>query len=197
MNTGVKNAVGGGSSISDTERNDSAAVKKAVGGGTSDNVNAGVNKAVAIGGGSGIADNVNRERQLGRRDIVTDTDNGFVYQPREVRRLRKQQTHTAVVGTRSANGRFRGAQAPSRYIFVYRFENEASASEIESHVKDNGIEPRSVVTVSHADALYQSFKLTVSVNDVAKTLDADLWPEGIMVRRYRTQSSKWRESPTN
>ena len=63
--------------------------------------------------------------------------------------------------------------------------------------KDNGIKPRSVVTVSHADALYKSFKLTVSVNDVAKTLDADFWPEGIMVRRYRTQSSKWRESLTN
>ena len=69
--------------------------------------------------------------------------------------------------------------------------------EIESHVKDNGIEPRSVVTVSHADAMYKSFKLTVSVNDVAKTLDADFWPEGIMVRRYRTKSSKWRESLTN
>ena len=39
-------------------------------------------------------------------------------------------------------GRFRGAQAPSRDIFVYRVENEASESEIESHVKDNGIEPR-------------------------------------------------------
>ena len=80
---------------------------------------------------------------------------------------------------------------------MYRVENEASESEIESHVKDNGIEPRSVVTVSHADALYKSFKLTVSVNDVAKTLDADFWPEGIMVRRYRTQSPKWRESLTN
>ena len=59
-----------------------------------------------------------------------------------MRRLRKQQTHTAVVGTRAANGRFRGAQAPSRDIFVYRVENEAPESEIESHVKDNGIEPR-------------------------------------------------------
>ena len=192
---GVKNAVGGG--IADTAQNDSAGVKKAVGGGTADNVNAGMKKAVAIGGGSGIADNVNNERPLGRRDNITDTDNGFAYQPREVRRLRKQQTHTAVVGTRAANGRFRGAQAPSRDIFVFRVENEASESEIESHVKDNGIEPRSVVTVSHADALYKSFKLTVSVNDVAKTLDADFWPEGIMVRRYRTQSSKWRKSLTN
>ena len=103
---GVKNAVGGGSGIADTAQNDS-------GGGTADNVNAGMKKAVAIGGGSGIADNVNNERPLGRRDNITDTDNGFTYQPREVRRLRKQQTHTAVVGTRAANGRFRGAQAPS------------------------------------------------------------------------------------
>ena len=49
-------------------------MKKAVGSGTSDNVNVGVKKGVAIGGGSGTAD-VNKERQLGRRDIVTDTDN--------------------------------------------------------------------------------------------------------------------------
>ena len=66
--------------------------------------------------------NVYKGRPLGRRDIVsvntTDTDNGFLYQPREVRRMRKQQSHSAVVGTREANGRFRGAQAPSRDIFV-------------------------------------------------------------------------------
>ena len=112
--------------------------------------------------------------------------------------MRKQQSHSAVVGTREANGRFRGAQAPSRDIFVYRVENDALESEIECHVKDNGIVPRSVETVSHADAIYKSFKLTVSVNDMGKVLDADFWPEGIMVRRYRTtQSPKWREALTN
>ena len=45
---------------------------------------------------------------------------------------------------------------------------------------------------------YTSFKLTVSVNDMGKVLDADFWPEGIMVCRYRTtQSPKWREALTN
>ena len=81
---------------------------------------------------------------------------------------------------------------------MYRVENDALESEIESHVKDNGIVPRSVETVSHADAMYKSFKLTVSANDMAKVLDADFWPECITVRRYRTtQSSNWRESLTN
>ena len=56
-------------------------MKNAVGGGTADNANAGVKKAVAIGGGCGIADKVNKERPLGRRDIITDSDNGFLYQP--------------------------------------------------------------------------------------------------------------------
>ena len=67
---------------------------------------------------------------------------------------------------------------------MYRAENDALESEIECHVKDSGIVPRSVETVSHADAMYKSFKLTVSVNDMGKVLDADFWPEGIMVRRY-------------
>ena len=76
------------------------------------------------------------------------------------------------IGTREANGRFRGAQASNRDIFVYRVENEALESDIESHVKDNGIVPRSAETVSHADAMYKS--------------------------RYRTtQSSKWREPLPN
>ena len=46
-------------------------------------------------------------RPLGRRDIVsvntTDTDNGFLYQPREVRRMRKQQSHSAFRGHRDDN----------------------------------------------------------------------------------------------
>ena len=206
--TGVKNAVGGGSGIADNEQSVNTGVRNAVGGGSgiagnAQNDNTGVKNAGAVAVDK--ADTVQNDykgRPLGRRDIVsvntTDTDNGFLYQPREVRRMRKQQSHSAVVGTREANGRFRGAQAPSRDIFVYRVENDALESEIECHVKDNGIVPRSVETVSHADAMYKSFKLTVSVNDMGKVLDADFWPEGIMVRRYRTtQSPKWREALTN
>ena len=208
VNTGVRNAVGGGSGIADNEQSVNTGVRNAVGGGSgiagnAQNDNTGVKNAGAVADDKAdTIQNVYKGRPLGRRDIVsvyaTDTDNGFLYQPREVRRMRKQQSHSAVVGTREANGRFRGAQAPSRDIFVYRVENDALESEIECHVKDNGIVPRSVETVSHADAMYKSFKLTVSVNDMGKVLDADFWPEGIMVRRYRTtQSPKWREALTN
>ena len=208
VNNGVRNAVGGGSGIADNEQSVNTGVRNAVGGGSgiagnAQNDNTGVKNAGAVAvDKADTVQNVYKGRPLGRRDIVsvntTDTDNGFLYQPREVRRMRKQQSHSAVVGTREANGRFRGAQAPSRDIFVYRVENDALESEIECHVKDNGIVPRSVETVSHADAMYKSFKLTVSVNDMGKVLDADFWPEGIMVRRYRTtQSPKWREALTN
>ena len=111
-NTGVKKAVGGGSGIADNEQN----------------VNTGVKNAAAVGGGSGIAgnaqndntgvknasavavdkadnvQNVYKGQSFGSRDIVsvntTDKDNGFLYQPRDVRRLRKQQSHSAVVDVR-------------------------------------------------------------------------------------------------
>ena len=201
----MKNAVGGGSGIAGNEQGVSTGVRNAVGGGSgiagnAQNDNTGVKNAGAVTvDKADTVQNVYKGRPLGRRDIVsvntTDTDNGFLYQPREVRRMRKPQSHSAVVGIRAANGRFRGAQVPSRDIFVYRVENDALESEIECHVKDNGIVPRSVETVSHADAIYKSFKLTVYVNDMGKVRDADFWPEGIMVRRYRTtQSPKWRES---
>ena len=159
VNTGVRNAVGGGSGIADNEQSVNTGVRNAVGGGSgiagnAQNDNTGVKNAGAVAVDK--ADTVQNDykgRPLGRRDIVsvntTDMDNGFLYQPREVRRMRKQQSHSAVVGTREANGRFRGAQAPSRDIFVYRVENDALESEIECHVKDNGIVPRSVETVRH------------------------------------------------
>ena len=93
VNTGVRNAVGGGSGIAGNAQNDNTGVK-----------NAG---AVAVDKADTVQ-NVYKGRPLGRRDIVsvntTDTDNGFLYQPREVRRMRKQQSHSAVVGTREANG---------------------------------------------------------------------------------------------
>ena len=170
-NTGVKNAVGGGSGIAGNEQSVNTGVRNAVGGGSgiagnAQNDNTGVKNAGAVTvDKADIVQNVYKGRPLGRRDIVsvntTDTDNGFLYQPREVRRMRKPQSHSAVVGIRAANGRFRGAQVPSRDIFVYRVENAALESEIECHVKDNGIVPRRVETVSHADAIYKSFKLTV------------------------------------
>ena len=129
--TGVKNAVGGGSGIADNEQSDTG-VRNAVGGGSgiagnAQNDNTGVKNAGAVAvDKADTVQNVYKGRPLGRRDIVSvnTTDNGFLYQPREVRRMRKQQSHSAVVGTREANGGFRGAQAPSRDIFVYRVEND-------------------------------------------------------------------------
>ena len=38
--------------------------------------------------------------------------------------------------------------------------------------------------MSHNEAKYKSFKLTVSVNDMDKVLAADFWSEGIKVRKY-------------
>ena len=107
-NTGVKMSVAGGTAVNGNtdgmkavgsgtalSGNPGGGVKNAVGGGTADNVNAGMKKAVAIGGGSGIADNVNNERPLGRRDNITDTDNGFAYQPVQ-RGSCPQQRHICV-----------------------------------------------------------------------------------------------------
>ena len=122
-NTSVKNAVGGGTAVYGN-----TGVRNAVGGGSgiagnAQNYNTGVKNtgAVAVDKADTVQ-NVYKGRPLGRRDIVsvntTDTDNGFLYQPSEVRRMRKQQSHSAVVGTLEANRRFRGAHAPSRDIFV-------------------------------------------------------------------------------
>ena len=114
-NTGAKKTIGGGTAVNVIGN---TGLKNAVGGGTAVYGNPGLKNAV--GGGSGIADNKQNDNTgvknviavdrannvqnvykgwpLGRCDIVsvntTDTDNGFLYQPRKVRRLRKQQSHS-------------------------------------------------------------------------------------------------------
>ena len=92
-----------------------------------------------------------------------------------------------VVGTKAANRRLRGAQAPGRDLFVYRVDKEVTTLEIAHYVKNNGVELRNASCISHNDAMYKSFKLTVPVTDMPTLLDAALWPKGIMVRRYRTR----------
>ena len=124
------------------------------------------------------------------RQPRTVAEEGFRFQHQENRRLKRQQTRKTVVGTRVTVGGLRGAQAPGRDIFVYRVEQEADEHEIEEYVKDNGIETRGVALVSHRDATYKSFKITVAVNDIDKVLAANFWPEGIMVRKFR-KAKEW------
>ena len=113
-----------------------------------------------------------------------DNEGDYDIQPDERRQIQRRQ-NKGVEGTRPANGKLRGAQAPGRDIFVYRVEKEVTDIEIETYVNENGVELRNVKVVSHNEEKLKSFKLTVSIKDKPTVLDAAFWPQGVMVRRYR------------
>ena len=55
---------------------------------------------------------------------------------------------------------------------------------MKSYVEDQNVIVRDIDCVSHLSAKFKSFKLSVSVSDYNNLLDDDVWPAGIMVRRY-------------
>ena len=103
---------------------------------------------------------------------------------------RKMRRKTKTVTGQADNVRLKGAPLPSRDIFVFRVDRYATEDELKGFIIDNGVPVRELTCVSHADAKYKSFKLTVSVKDVEKVFDEDFWPCGIMVRRYFAPASE-------
>ena len=64
----------------------------------------------------------------------------------------------------SKPGNFKGAPEPSRDLFVYRVDNETTASQIKNHLTDHGFNVRDISCVSNALSKYKSFRLTVSIS---------------------------------
>ncbi len=46
-----------------------------------------------------------------------------------------------------------------------------------------------LVRMSHDDAKYNSFKLTVPVTEFEKLLEPDVWPSGVRIRRFREKQN--------
>ena len=57
---------------------------------------------------------------------------------------------------------------------------------VSEHIKNKGFPVVEVASVSHSDAKFKSFKVTIPVSSMDKLLAEDMWPPGICVRRYYT-----------
>ncbi len=55
---------------------------------------------------------------------------------------------------------------------------------MKSFLSQNSIEFRSSQCVSHSEAKYKSFKLSVGLSQMRVLLDELVWPDGVRVRKY-------------
>jgi hypothetical protein len=103
------------------------------------------------------------------------------------KKMDRANNHKVVKGVATSSGPLKGAQIRTlnRDLFVYRVDKSVDISVLEQHVVDKGFTVLGINCVSHDDAKYKSFQLSVPISEYAGLFDGDIWPEGICVRRFR------------
>lgn len=146
--------------------------------------------------------------QPSRNNVPNDRDqsnDGFI-EPRDQRRriqrqarreqntqFRRQNPDQAgqrsrrgpIIGQADGTNGLRATPMPSRDFFVYRVHKDDNEDVLTEHMRSKNVIPRNITIKSHASAKYNSFKVSVAADDVHTVLDAEFWPRGVYVRRWR------------
>ena len=115
-------------------------------------------------------------------------------QPWETKTRRKRYTigtgrHTIKAAAYAKEGR-------AADVFVTRLAPDVTVDDIIKHVKDNLNIPARVELVK-ATNNYCSFHINATCKMPSKLIDPDLWPEGAIVRWWRTPRPKLQNAPLN
>ena len=105
---------------------------------------------------------------------------GFEY-PKDGRKKRRRRV---IRGKKDDVQGLKAGPEPLRDIFVYRLARTTSAEDIDDYMSSNGMKPKSVVKVSHADSKLASFRVEVTASQVEKVLHPDSWPQNVCIRRF-------------
>ena len=120
-------------------------------------------------------------------DTVSDEGDSFQLPRYARRKIERDNNRKIIQGVSTPSGPLKGApvRIPTRDLFIYRIDKSVDVYVLEKHVTDNGFTVLGLKCVSHEEATYKSFQLTVSMSDYAGLFNDDIWPEGICVRRFR------------
>ena len=105
--------------------------------------------------------------------------------------LKKKRRAKVTKGTGEVPGSLlEGAPEPSREIFVFRLTKNTTEAMVTEHMEKLGIQTRGTEKVSHEDAQFASFKVTVKASDLKTSLDQASWPPNVCVRRYYSRKQQ-------
>ena len=65
-----------------------------------------------------------------------------------------------------------------------RLSGKSPPSDLEEYCKSLGINTRKVVRLPYKSDWYSCFMVSVSESDRQTLLNADLWPEGVKIRKF-------------
>ena len=120
---------------------------------------------------------------------VADDDEFVVQRSSRRKQIRRDNINSrpssrVVVGAKRGPAKSQGAPEPSRDLFIFRVQSDADLEDIRSHVDAFGVTIRDLVCMSNENAAYKSFRLTTTVAHYNTLFKADMWPAGVMVRKF-------------
>ena len=98
-----------------------------------------------------------------------------------VRNHRQRRHKKPVVGTKKYD-QFHG-NCPTVDMFIYRIPTNYTIDQVRDIAQD-GVQVLKLSKVSHDDAVNNSYKLTIYVNDEEKVMQSSYWPEFVACRRF-------------
>jgi hypothetical protein len=102
----------------------------------------------------------------------------------------KKHKNKAVIGKSTVCGSLKAAPEPCRDVFVFRTDKTTTVESLKNYLTEAGVLVRDIVLLSHSDAVYSSFKVTVPISQLEKTMDPNIWPQGIGIRRFWNKKNK-------
>ncbi len=73
----------------------------------------------------------------------------------------------------------------NRSFFISRSHNSVGLQRMAQHIRNQGVDFVELTLTSHEHAVYNSFKLSVNVNDTANIKDPNFWQSCVFVRKWR------------
>ncbi len=131
------------------------------------------------------ASNVNRGRTLqskyAGRQVQPDEDGFMPVLPRRKRRVMGN-------GEDSVPG-LEGAPPPLRHIWVSRVQR-GSIETISAFIEKQQVKVFHNEKVSHQNAKFSSFKISISKSDLSKVLQDSFWPQGVQCQPWRENTRR-------
>ena len=78
---------------------------------------------------------------------------------------------------------------PDRDFFIWRVHKSDEIKEVGDYIVRKGVDYRKLEKKSNENARLNSFKLTISIDDMPKVNDPLFWPKGWNVRRWFERSN--------
>lgn len=82
------------------------------------------------------------------------------------------------------------APLPNRDFFVSRVMKSTTEEHMKAHCLSKGVTCTDIKQTNHQDAMYSSFKISVSYNDAVRIREPNFWPEGIWLRKWHEVSQE-------